>query len=109
MEPFDLKGKEKLIEVDSDFGKIIGFTSNKFDSDSYLYLDKKYFAIWISLIISKEEHKGNLLNLLNNLKSLKFNIIIPTPSNRMLTISKKFGFTDLGMLEGVECVLYKNI
>ena len=109
MEPFDLKGKEKLIEVDSDFGKIIGFTSDKFDSDSYLYLDKKHFAIWISLIISKEEHKGNLLNLLNNLKSLKFNIIIPTSSNRMLTISKKFGFTDLGMLEGVECVLYKNI
>ena len=45
MEPFDLKGKEKLIEVDSDFGKIIGFTSDKFDSDSYLYLDKKYFVV----------------------------------------------------------------
>lgn len=109
MELGNLKDKEKLIEVDSDFGKIIGFTSDKFENDSYLFLDKKYFAVWVSLVISKEEHKGNLLNLLNNLKSLKFNIIIPSPSDRMLSISKKFGFTDLGMLGDVECVLYKNI
>lgn len=107
-ELFKSENKEKLIEIDSDFGKIIGFTSDKFVEDSYLFLDKKNFLIWVSLIISKNEGKGNFLNLLNNLKALKFNFIIPNPSKRMFGISQKFGFSELCILEGTECVIYTN-
>ena len=58
--------------------------------DGWLWKDGE--GVWISMIISKEEGKGNFKKLLDELKSKYKWIKIPTPSNRMLIIADKAGF-----------------
>ena len=77
------------IDLDSENGKIFGFTSELFEG----YLWKKKDDIYISFIISKQEGKGNLRKLFNNILQHGFNIKVPTPFPRMQKIISKLGFT----------------
>lgn len=80
----------EFIELDSDLGKELGFTSDKFDG--YLGLDLDNKTIFISLIRSKQEGKGNLLQLFRNIVDFGCSIKVPTPSDRMMKICLKYGF-----------------
>lgn len=79
---------DTIISLNTPLAESLGFTSDKFDG----WLWQKNHTIIISFIISKQEGKGNFTNLLNTIKQKGFNIQVPTPSNRMLSILKKRGF-----------------
>ena len=76
-----------IIKIDSKKGREFGFTSDKFSKDSYLWKDGKF--IWISFIASINEHKGNLRALFDTIETKGYNIIVPTPMNRMMAICEK--------------------
>jgi len=67
--------KDGIIEPDSEFGRQIGFTSDKFEG----WLLKKGDVIYISLIINKQPEKDNLSKLLDNILRLGYTIKVPTP------------------------------
>jgi len=80
--------KDGIIEPDSEFGRQIGFTSDKFEG----WLWKKGDAIYISFIISKQPKKGNLSKLFDNILRLRYTIKVPTPLGVMELIVCKKGF-----------------
>ena len=80
--------KDGIIEPDSEFGKRIGFTSDKFEG----WLWKKGDAIYISFIISKQPRKGNLSKLFDNIFRLGYTVKVPTPLGVMELIVRKKGF-----------------
>lgn len=84
------KMNDEIIEIDSEFGKQIGFTSDKFSDDSYLWrTDGK---VTISLIFSKHQGKGNLSALFKNIESLGLKVAVPTPFAKMQAILERKGF-----------------
>jgi hypothetical protein len=95
--------KDGMIELDSDFGKEIGFTSNKFTGGSYLWRNGD--RIIISFIESKSEGKGDLSHLFNSIEALGLRVAVPTPMSRMRAILKRKGFkphgeySEMGTLE----------
>ena len=76
------------IHLDTEDGKALGFTSDKF---IHSWLWKVEDIIYISFIASKDEGKGNLIKLFQAILDAGYGIKIPTPSNRMLKITQKFG------------------
>lgn len=86
----DTPTKEKMngmIELDSEFAKEIGFTSDKFDG--YLWrIDRK---IIISVIWSLKEGCGNLSRLFEAIELRGFTVAVPTPSIRMASILRGKG------------------
>ena len=75
-----------IIEIDSDAGKEIGFTSDRF----YGYLWKTDDSIVISFI---ESHKrGNFRQLVEKILDLGLRVDIPTPLGRMEDIVNKNGY-----------------
>ncbi len=82
--------KDGIVTVDSEFGKQILFTSDKFESDSYLWIEGK--RILISLIFSRHENQGNLSALFNKIESLGYKVAVPTPFARMQSILERKGF-----------------
>ncbi len=84
---------EGKILLNSEAGKRLGFMSNLFESDSYLWRVGK--AIWISLIFSKFPGKGNFKKLVQNILDLGFTVIVPTPSNAMRQRLEKWGFATI--------------
>lgn len=76
------------IELDSPFAKKIGFTSDKFRHDSYLWGFKE--GLMISNISS--DVKGSFKAMMKTIEKNKFNFRIPTPSNRMQEIGVKQGW-----------------
>jgi len=81
---------EGIIEIDSEFGKHLGFTSDIFAGMSYLW--KKADVITFSVIGTREQGKGHLSTLMKRCWELGYTIDVPTPSNRMLAILKAKGF-----------------
>lgn len=82
---------EGKIEVDSDFGKEIGFTTEAgFDKDCYLWGYPHENGLMLSLIICKK--KGGFKNLIQNIEKRKLFFRIPTPSGRMIEIGNKQGW-----------------
>lgn len=79
-----------IIQIDSDKAKPFKFTSDKYDRASYLW--KKDNDIIISFIDTVDHGKGYLTELFNNISSKGFNILVPTPSNKMRGILEKKGF-----------------
>lgn len=77
-----------------------GFTPDKFDG--YLWLEGDDM-VWVSLIISKEEGKGNLRALFDAIEANGLKIIVPTASNRMTDICKRRGYKpfDIKTPEGI--------
>lgn len=75
----------------SDEGKEIGFTSDKFSG--YLW-NNENGTIIISLIESHYEGKGNVKKLFDALSSKFHTIVIPVASNRMEYIANRYGFVN---------------
>lgn len=85
-----------IIELDSDFGKEIVFTSDRFEGQmgpmpgSYLW--KTGNEIYISAIISKHKGQGYLSELFKKIEAAGYQIAVPTPLTTMEAILKKKGF-----------------
>jgi len=77
-----------IIELDSELGKRLGFTSDKFDG--YLWKIGNY--IYISFIESKNKGKGNFSRFLQEIIKAGFGIKVPTPMGRMPLILAHKGF-----------------
>ena len=90
-----------LIRVDSEKGKQLGLTSDRFTKDSYLWLEGN--TLWLSLLTSKKEHQGYVLNILNNAKNMGYDMVCCPVSIRMCMILSRFGF----LITGIDW-LYKN-
>ena len=87
----NLKGivKDGIIELDSEFGKEIGFTSDKFKAS---WLWKKGNRIIISMIWAKKEREGYFTELIKNIKDKGYEVAIPTPIGLMEILVRKWGF-----------------
>ena len=83
----------KEVKVDSEFGKQIGFTSDKFSTHSFLFKDEK--EIYISFIAAIQEGKGHFTNLIKELELRNYKIKIPTPMGVMLLYVKKHGYKQI--------------
>lgn len=81
---------DKIIKVDSPYAKGIGFTSDKFESVSYLWMKDAY--IWISFIVSSRPGEGNLSKVFDNILKKGYGIKVPTPFKKMKMILIKKGF-----------------
>lgn len=88
---------EGIIELDSEFAKKIGFTSDKFDG--HLWNEAPDYIV-ISFIVSKDPRKGNLRKLFDSIEALGYGILVPTPSDQMYAICKKRGM-QYGLLAGL--------
>jgi len=81
--------KNGIIELDSEFGKEIGFTSDKFKAS---WLWKKGNRIMISMIWAKKEREGYFTELIKNIKDKGYEVAIPTPIGLMEILVRKWGF-----------------
>jgi len=88
MEQLDKSHPDGVIELDSEFGKELGFTSDKFDGRLW----KKDSYIHICFIMSKHQGKGNLSKLFDKILSLGYGIKVPTPLAKMKVILLTHGF-----------------
>jgi hypothetical protein len=79
-----------FIGVDSDFGKEVGFTSDKFMTGCYLWGVPDRNLIWISVVYSK--HKGSFRKMMEKIEAMGMTFRIPTFSMRMWEIGKKQGW-----------------
>lgn len=73
---------ENCIDVDSDKGKQLGFTSDKFQG----YLFTSAGSIYISMIISLDPLKGNVKKLFDRIVELGYTVKVPNPMGRMFKI-----------------------
>lgn len=85
---------EGIIDLDSDFAKEIGFTSDKFDG--YLWGWSKENKITISFIESLHPRKGNFRKLFENIEKITDKIHVPCPSEKMRQIIEKNGYIFIG-------------
>ena len=81
---------EGKILLNTTTGKQLGFTSDLFSADSYLWRVDK--SIWVSLIFSKRPGEGNFKKLVNNILEVGFTVIVPTPSNQMRQLLERWDF-----------------
>ena len=97
MEPNDFP--EGLIEVDSESGQNIGFTSDKFVRDGEVgsQLFKRGDCMYIQAIeVSKNRlRQGHFNNLLKQLWNCGFTVKVPNPLPKMYKILKKKGFEEV--------------
>ena len=77
-----------LIEIDSERGKQLGFTSDRFDFGSYLWEEQD--RIMVSLVSSKQ--KGNFKTLVDAIHSQRKSIAIPTPLGKMAELVRRNGY-----------------
>lgn len=75
---------------DSDKGKELGLTSDRFEEGSYLWLENN--TLYISMLISKKEHQGYVVNILTKARQHGYKMESVPVSERMKDILKKFGF-----------------
>jgi len=78
------------IAVDSNYAKELGFTSDKFTRDSYLW--KLGDRIMISFIISRRPGQGHLSELFAAIEGKGFRIAVPEPFAHMRQILEQKGF-----------------
>jgi len=94
-----------IIILDSNEGKELGFTSDKFDG----WLWKKNDEIIISFIQSLKPGKCNLVKLFNRIREMDYKISIPNPFSRMEMICKKYGMRKIikkdDIMGPVECMV----
>ena len=83
-----VKDKTGMITPDSEQGRALGFTSDRFDG--WLWEDGK--RMWVSFIVSLQEGKGHLSQLFQAIESAGYYIAVPTPFPRMESILKRKGF-----------------
>ena len=80
--------EDRIITLDSERGKQLGFTSDLFDG----YLWKKDGSIVLSFIISKKPNQGNLSRLIDKILAEGYDCHVPTPFARMESILRKKNF-----------------
>lgn len=83
-----MKQSNGIIHPGDKFAKLLGFTKRRFGG--YLWLIDN--DIYISVIISHEEGKGNLTRLFDRIKELGYTIKVPIPMGHMRQILEKKGF-----------------
>jgi len=81
---------EGLIALDSETGKKFGFTSDRFDSNSYLWCEEG--SIWISFIRALNPGHGYFSQLVKAIRDHGFEIKVPIPFPRMEAILTHLGF-----------------
>ena len=84
-----LKAPLDIIKLDTPFAVEIGFTSDKFSCDSYLWGAEQ--GIVISNIASNV--KGSFKSMMEKIQDRGLIFRIPTPSHRMQEIGKKQNWT----------------
>jgi len=75
-----------IIELDTERGNLLGFTSDRFDG----YLWKSGDAVLVSFIVSKR--RGNFRELVRRIHALGLTVKVPTPLGRMQEILLKNGY-----------------
>lgn len=92
---------EGLVDLDSEVGRDIGFTCDKFSG--WCWVDGDRFII--SFIRSRRPGQGNLRRLIQAVRARGYRVAVPTPSTRMRSILRRLGFvplreeTDMGPCE----------
>jgi hypothetical protein len=92
-----------IIEVDSERGKQIGLTSDRFFNGTYLWDDEN--RVMISFVHSRA--KGNFRSLVAAIHAEGKDVVVPTPLPQMERIVRKNGYiqtfeVDKDMGESVE-------
>jgi hypothetical protein len=82
----------EIIEVDSEFGKLINFNNSQFLPSSWLYKDERNKIIYISMIEAKKLCYGAFRSLLKGIFEMKYQIKVPNPMGVMPFILQKYGF-----------------
>jgi hypothetical protein len=77
-----------MIAIDSERGKELGFTSDRFSPDSYLWEEPE--RIMISLIFSRTP--GNFRYLVRRIHEQGKDVAVPTPLGDMRRIVEKCGY-----------------
>ncbi len=77
-----------MIEVDSERGRELGFTSDRFSTDSYLWEEPE--RIMVSLIFSRTP--GNFRALVRCIHEQGKAVAVPTPLGDMRRIVEKCGY-----------------
>jgi hypothetical protein len=85
-----IKIADGIIRLGTDRGRRFGFVPELFDG----YMWKAGDAVYISVILSKDEGKGNFRDLVARIRALGFAVKIPTPSARMAEIVRKNGYRE---------------
>jgi hypothetical protein len=78
------------IDVDSRLGKQIGFTSDRFQSVSYLWKYGDY--VMLSFVWTEVEGQGYIRDLVNAIHQASLGVKVPTPLGRMAEIVQKNGY-----------------
>jgi len=78
-----------LILIDSDLGQELGFTSDRFDTRSYLFLDND--QLYVSHIHSTEMNKGYFGSLVRAIWQRGWALKVPSPYQRMEKILRHYG------------------
>ena len=81
-----------MIAVDSDKGKGFGFTSDKWEDDSYLWMDEANRRVLLSLVIARYPGKGALTDLIKSIEVLGLKVAVPCPLAQMKAILRKWDF-----------------
>jgi len=80
-----------MIDLDSDFGRSIGFTSDLFKDGSFLFGDENGI-LWISMVLAKHKGAGDFRSMMQNIESMGITFRIPTPIGNMVRICMKQGW-----------------
>ena len=88
MEQDNMTLPDGQIDPDSEAGKLIGFTSDKFEG----WLWKSGDRVMISMIISLQPNKGNLSALFKAIEAQGLRVAVPTPFVHLEAIIKSKGF-----------------
>lgn len=82
---------DNFINVDSEEGKELGFTSDRFRADNWLSKYKDNLII-ISQIDSLEPEKGHFSELLKRIEEQGSGVLVPEPSRTMRVILTNKGY-----------------
>jgi len=83
------------------------FTAFEYPLDGYYSIQGK--TAFLSLIISLEEGRGHVGNLLKEWIEKYETIIVPTPSNKMRGICERRGFkSEIIFFESAECMVWRK-
>lgn len=66
-----------MVSVDSELGKALGFTSERFTPNSYLWLSGD--RLMISLIVAQQKGRGDFSRLLTAIEARGLKVAVPTP------------------------------
>ena len=94
-----------IIDLDTEFAKEIGFTSDKFQG----YLWRVERSIYISVIRSLKPRQGNLTALFNAIRERGYQLKVPGPFPLMEYICRKKGFTRTVERDGVVVFVGGNL